>query len=233
MPDNTQSNESTETTNPTTPVVPDAVQKRFDEMTAERHELVRQMNAMGENMNAVLAQNAALALRVNAPVVTQPTIPEGIDPAVLQYLSQTMGASLKAELASVKGELQQMIGGVRANQQQTEMQQALVGADPVVAKEAIRLRAEWDKAGLTGWTAKDARIYAEGQLAVQRANQQRANQPNGSGNEAITQANGIAPLSTSQTRLPPPKSDAEIAKMSLTQQEAYWAGRVGDSELQY
>ena len=147
-----------------------------------------------------------------------------------QTLLAASTQTLKSELAEVRREMGQMIGSVRQSQVQTEMQQAVQGVDPTVAKEAQKLYVEWQKAGLQGWKPADAVIYAKGQLALANEAVARRQQPNGQGEQ---QYGASAPNPVVQTRLPPPKSDAEVNKMSLAQQEAYWAGRVGDSPIQY
>lgn len=219
--------------NSTPPAVPQAVLDRIGELTADKHELKRQMDQQNQILQELLANQAAMAVRATQPAPIQPQMPEGVDPAVIDYISKTFNQSMKTELESLKREMTGALGNVRANQQNTELQQALVGVPPEVAKVAKQLYADWQRNGNTGWAPIDAVVYARGAVAQQQEANIRRTQPNGSGNDAITPGGAMAPAPQSNRNLPPAKTDEELRRMSPAQQEAYWGSRVGDSDIVY
>lgn len=235
--DPTQSTTATNTIpNPEVQKVPEAVQQRFDELTGTIHEMRRQAEANNQLQQELIAQNAALNVRMLTAPQAQPAgpqIPEGMDPTAAQYMAKLVAETMAQNNQVLEQRISQLVGGIRQSQQQTEFQQATAGVDPAVAKEAAKFMQAWARAGNTGWTAQDAVIYAEGALArTNRVNQNRM-RPNGESNDAVTQGGANTPNPVANRNLPPPKSDAELKVMSLSQQEAYWAGRAGDSELTY
>lgn len=238
--DPTQSTDQN-TTNPnpetnTQPAVNPNVQARFDEMTAQQHELRRQLEAQALANQELMGQLAAISTKLvsshqpSAPAVPPP--PEGVDPNMVNYFAQTMGQQMAAQLTQFKQEISQMVGGVRQSQEQIEFQQVASQYSPVVQQEAAKLLASWKKSGLQGWRPEDAFIYAEGQLARQARLTQAKTRPNGTADDMTVASGGSTPPPTTRA-LPPPKSDAELAQMTLAQREAYWASRVGNSELTY
>lgn len=234
MPDNAQSAEQTPegSSQPNTQsTVPPGVQERINELVGRDHEKNRQLDSLNETVQQLIAQNAALAAKQSMVAPIQPTIPEGVDTNTVSFMQAQFTQMLNQQAAMFKQELGQALGGVRQSQEMTEFQQATNGVDPKVAADAKKLLGDWKNAGLTGWTPQDAVIYAEGQAARRARSQQVIGRPNGSGD--MTPGGSLPPATDSRTSLPAAKSDEELRRMSPQQQEAYWAARVGDSELVY
>ena len=233
--DNTQSSEQTPdgsntqpVPNPTNPT--NGVQSRIDELTGTIHEQRRAMEQTNATIQELIAQNAALAARQQQQPEQRQELPEGVDPALANFLTNQFKTMLDANNRSLEQKLGQVVGTVRQSQEQLEFQQAATGADPKVVQAAQQLMATWRNKGFTGWIPADAIIYAEGQVA--RQGKQRTQRPNGDSNDAIQQ--GGAPLPPiQQSKLPPSKSDEEVNAMSLAEQEKYWGSRVGNSDLIY
>ncbi len=237
MSDNAQSADQTpDGSNPATTqtAVPPGVQSRFDELTGIIHEKQRQMDAMSQTMQELIATTAAnaakqsMAFNQNTPAQA---LPEGIDPSLVSYLSNQMTQTMSQQMAAMEQKIASMVGGVRQSQEMMEFQAASQGVDPTVAAEAQKLMQTWKRNGFTGWKPEDAIVYATGLVATKQRAAQNRNRPNGDGNDALSVGGGSMP-STSNS-LPPPKSDEEMRGMSIQQQEAYWASRVGNSELKY
>lgn len=235
--DPTQSNNvvsdiDTNPTQPTQPAVPPGVQARFDEMTAETHALRRQLEAQNLAQQELITQLAANAIKANQPTQPAEPLPEGVDPTLVNYLSKSMSQVMANQLDNFKREITSALGGVRQSQEQMEVQQVASKYSPEVQKEAQSLLASWRKMGLTGWKPEDAFIYAEGQASVRARSNANRTKPNGDGSDSMVQGGGGLPPPPTRN-LPPAKSDDELKKMTPGQQEAYWAGRVGNTELTY
>ncbi len=184
-------------------------------------------------MAEVAANQARLAAQQisHTPAPQAPQLPDGIDPVMAQFFQQQTQQLLQQQSAMFEQKMVQALGGVRQNQEQLQMQALASGTDPKVTARAQKLFGAWKANGATGFTMEDAFVYAEGQLAKEARSTQRQNAPNGNGYEATTQGGAMPPATN--RNLPPAKSDAELNAMSPAQQEAYWASRVGNSEIVY
>lgn len=212
-------------------VVPtNGVQSRIDELTGTIHEQRRQLEQMGQTMQEVIAQSAAVAAKqsmtANAPVAQ--ALPEGIDPTLVDYLSKSMTQAISEQMTRMEQKFTQAFGSVRQSQEAMEFQAAAQGVEPKVIQEAQKLMTDWKRRGLSGWKPEDAILHAEAIMARQARQAQNRNRPNGVGEEG---AGGQPPPTNRQ--LPPAKSDAELAGMPLDAQLEYLGKRVGDSELIY
>jgi hypothetical protein len=229
-PDPTQSETPAEAPSTTSTITP-GVQSRIDELVGRDHEKNRQLEQMNQTMQELIAQNAALAARQSAVAAPVPALPEGVDPSMVDYLSQQMKQAMSQQFAQLEQKFTQAFGSVKQTQEQMAFQAAATGYPPEVQREAEKLMATWKRNGFTGWQPKDAFIYARGQLADQAAQQQYRDRPNGNGGDSVTPGGSLPPSPTRS--LAPAKSDDELRRLSVKQREEYWAARVGDSDITY
>lgn len=222
------------------PAIPDAVQKRFDEMTAQFRESQR-MYQESQNQNmALLAQLAQRSNPVPPPATPQlPTIqfPEGTDPSIAnafqaqqKFFQDMMAQQAKNLEQTINGQL----GQVRMTQEQLQFQQVAQKYPPEVQRLGEQRLNEWRKAGLTGWNPEDALRYAFGELAStgklpmtpqnqQVPNARPLNQPQTGYNMPF----GAPPPPVQQTlTLPDALPDAVLAKMKPEAQLKYWEDRL-------
>lgn len=216
-----------------TPAIPESIQKRFDELTANQREAERRyQDAMALNQQ-LLARVAAPPPPVaqqgpSAPVIT---LPEGTDPALAQafkaqqdYFAQALAQQAK----SFEQTVQTSMGGVRMTQEQMRVQQAAQGEDPAVAQLAQKLYQDWTQKGHTGWNPEDAITHAKGMLAAQgkwtppaqgQGNIRHINQP-------AMNFGAAPPAPNAQTMLPERLDDAILNKMTPEKRLAYEADRM-------
>lgn len=197
------------------------------EQVAQSQALVQQLLSSQAQLQQQLTQNH----RAPEPQGFQIQLPDGVDPVLaqtLQGMTQAFQKTLEEQNKKTHELIQQAVGGVRMTQEQMELQQAVQGQPKEVGELANRLYHQWRQAGNTGWTPQDAVVYARGKLGV--AGQTA---PGRQTIEHVTPGGAPPPSPNSGQGLPPPLPDEVIRKMSLKQQEDYWAKRVGDTPLEY
>lgn len=220
------------------------VQKRIGEIVAQREEAKRRAEAAeaaNQQMMAAMAQQSAqlnaMMARQNEPA-KQPDnhlnieIPEGMDPAQAAFftkLTQGFQAQLEHQSKQNSAALQAQVGQLRQTQAELQLQAALNNQPPAVAKRAAELMKSWQVGGFTGWSPQDAIIYARGELGAGAAPPPPRANPNGD----VMQFGAAPPAIARHAALPPPMPDETLRRMTLKQQEDYWAKRVGDSPLEY
>lgn len=206
--------------------VPDGVQKRFDEMTAEKHAMARQLEEAKARENMYLAQIAAAVQQPRQEPVAQPQVQ--IDPDVQAAMEQRFGA-FERRIGSL---LQQIQGQQTVLQVRTgAVQQGL--PEPVAARaEQITLQYAQRGYPIDPQVAYDlaaGQIYRE-QLAKQaqgNAARQNFNQPN----PVFTQQSGFqTPVSQAPAPRPNFEQYLDGTKEGLQKyQAALEAAGIGDA----
>lgn len=145
----------------------DGIQKRFDEITREKHEAKREAEALRSALEEQRQQTAMLMASMvqRQTAVPQPDPWANIDPGDRQRLEAVMAARVDPTVQQLRTELAQ----IRQTQAHQEFQTLAAKEDPRVAERAQKLMGEWQRAGLPGWKMTDALIYARGELMAQGA----------------------------------------------------------------
>lgn len=217
--------------------VPDSVQKRFDELTAQLAEARRQAQAALE-ANQQLMPIIAQANQPKAPAAPTPpsfevAIPEGMDPqlaALLKSQADQFNKAMQWQAEQFKQQLGQVQGQVAQSIDQVRFQAKAATEAPEVTQLAQKLLSDWRRdPSKGGWNESDAITFAKGILAEQgklpapqaaRQTQQPARDP------ATGHFTASVPDGRQGNVLPEPLADAVLAKMTPAQQEAYWADRL-------
>lgn len=173
----------------------DGVQKRIDELVSQRAQYERMAMEQAETnrqLMALLAQQQQVPQQPQMPAA--PQTPEGIDPAVAQWLQQTLAAqqqALRQELAPVLGSLQQ----TTAVQQ---LRAEAAGFDPNLVQSAEKRFQNWlSNPNVKGFAPTDALIYELGKQAYAAELQKRGQQAVTHGmrgyNQQVDVLNGMSP----------------------------------------
>lgn len=173
------------------------VQKRIDELTAEKHASAKQVEQLTETVALMLRKQTEQAQVVAAPVQEQ--IPEGLDPAIAQYL--------KAQINSVKEEAtkqsQQLFWQMQHQIDQQSVQAKYSHLPAEVLKDAAQrltgLKQQYGNAA----TMDDAVGFAELAWYRKQAQQGRAQQFNGMNQPLSPQGGGLTPPQQSTNLVSP------------------------------
>jgi hypothetical protein len=215
------------------PAVPEGVQKRFDELTAQLREAERRAAdaaTANQQMMANFMAQQAQAQRPQAPAgPPQFQVPEGVDPALAQMF-QGLHQTFQTQLQQMQQQNQQAIQQVGRMTQQTTAQMALqneLAMQPQqVQQMATQFFQQWQQQGKTGWEPKDAVDMARYHLGLPKVSV--ANRPLAPG--------GFAPLTPGGAGSPPPAvqvqgpgdrlPDAVVERMAPAARLAYEEGRM-------
>lgn len=216
------------------PTVPEGVQKRFDEMTAQLREAERRAAdatlANQQMMANFMAQQSAAQQRQQAPAgPPQFQVPEGVDPALAQMF-QSMNTAFTARLEQMQNQTQQAIQQTARQMGQTTaqmaLQQELSMQPPNVQQMASQFFQQWQQTGKTGWEPKDAVDMARYHLGLPKVS--AANRPLAPGGFApLTPGGAGSPSPAVQVQGPGERlPDEVIARMNPAARLAYEEGRM-------
>jgi len=144
-----------------TPSVPEGIQKRFDELTANWRQTEAKLQEREQAFQQLQQHNAELVSLVAtlAPKATEPQAPAvDIDPDEKRKVEAVLSPQLKA--------MEQRLAALQAQLAESRFQQVAAQEDPRVVAEAQKLLQVWQRNGYSGWTQEDAIVYARGKLAA-------------------------------------------------------------------
>ena len=169
------------------------IQKRIDELTAQKYEEKRRADAIQQQLLDSQAQMARMMEMItNQQVVApQPNPADDLDPEARRAMEALMAPKYKALEARV-AHMDQLL-------ERQEFQARASSEHPDVVARANQLYSHWQKIGAAGFKMVDALVYAKGELAgVDQTAASRAR------NERGQYTASAANVMQSQSAPPPP-----------------------------
>lgn len=137
------------------------IQKRIDELTAEKYEARRAAEAL-QQQNAELTNNLARLMAQQVEARYEQARPQAPDVEIDEGTRKILDAYVAPKL----GAQERTIRALQEQLAQAEYAQAAAKFEPLVQARAKDLMNAWSRGGQTGWTPQDALIYAQGELAL-------------------------------------------------------------------
>lgn len=195
------------------------VEARIGELTAKLRSMEESYAKSQDQLSSALAMLAEQAVRGQNAQPAQPAV----------EVAPEDQARINAILQPQLQRLEQMQAQLARRFGMAEFQQAAVREDPRVVARANELLAQWQRARLTGWSEKDALVYARGEVlgsdSAKNATAAAARNGFNQMTQTIPGSNGV-PVLQSQDAIP-----ADLAKWSLEKQAEFWEKRAGDREF--
>ncbi len=204
------------------------LQKRFDELTAQKYAAERALAEQQGQFNQLMA--AVTAQQLQAQQAQQPRIE--IDPEEVRRVEAVIGPQLK-QMQQMMGQLQETLQMQQLHTSAPAYVPQQIAQNPEVIARAQTLLRGW-RANNVPATPQDAMMHASAEFLFKQqgnpqANRQAVQTFNAGGSAPLSNAApaSSAPRQVATQRLP----DEQVKRLSPDAQVRYWERIVGDSPI--
>lgn len=214
---------------------PSGVQKRINELTAEKKALEAQNQELMSNQQRLLEMQAQMLSapqpQYQPPEPPKPKIqlPEGMDPVHAQFFENAMNLAVAQAVEQTEKRLAPQLRGTAMTVAQMEIERAGSGLDPAIVQRAHELWVTWQKRGLQGYEPGDAVKFAAGEFAVDPRRRTQARDDLGRFNKGTGGMLGTGaqpPIAPPSEPPVPPYADRESEQYDPPRAAAFWKDRL-------